>query len=181
MSSVVIRRKKTNTRDEGKKDEDKVFGVYIKSVLDTKVCLAITEIGKNVKQNLENRILVKITGKCISEGYIKPGSVKIVNYSSGNIQSDVVEYHVVFECMVCLPVEGMEIMCKCKTITKAGIHAQVIDEDGNMPVTIFIARDHHHFDDRFQSVKEGDRLKVKVIGIRFELNDEYICAIAKLM
>jgi len=181
MSSVVIRRKKTNTKNEGKKDEDKVFGVYIKSVLDTKVCLAITEIGKNVKQNLENRILVKITGKCISEGYIKPGSVKIVNYSSGNIQSDVVEYHVVFECMVCLPVEGMEIMCKCKTITKAGIHAQVIDEDGNMPVTIFIARDHHHFDDRFQSVKEGDRLKVKVIGIRFELNDEYICAIAKLM
>ena len=197
MSSVVIRKRKTTEKDDGKKndgkkndgkrnddekkDEGKVFGVYMKSVLDTKVCLAITEIGKNVKQNLENRISVKITGKCISEGYIKPKSVKIVSYSSGNIQSDVVEFHVVFECMVCLPVEGMEIICKCKTVTKAGIHAQVIDGDGNMPVTIFVARDHHHFDDRFQTVKEGDSLKVKVIGIRFELNDDYICAIAKLM
>ena len=175
MSSVIIRKKKSV------KGDDKIFGVYMKSVLDTKVCLAITEIGKNVKQNMANRILVKITGKCINVGYIKPGSVRIVNYSSGNIQSDVVEYHVVFECMVCLPVEGMEIMCKCKTVTKAGIHAQVIDDDGNMPVTIFVARDHHNLDDRFQSIKEGDRLKVKVIGIRFELNDEYICAIAKLM
>jgi len=192
MSSVVIRKRKTTEKNDGKKNDGKknddekkeegiVFGVYMKSVLDTKVCLAITEIGKNVKQNLENRISVKITGKCISEGYIKPKSVKIVSYSSGNIQSDVVEFHVVFECMVCLPVEGMEIICKCKTVTKAGIHAQVIDGDGNMPVTIFVARDHHHFDDRFQTVKEGDSLKVKVIGIRFELNDDYICAIAKLM
>ena len=192
MSSVVIRKRKTTEKNDGKKndgkrnddekkDEVKTFGVYMKSDLDTKVCLAITEIGKNVKQNLENRISVKITGKCISEGYIKPKSVKIVSYSSGNIQSDVVEFHVVFECMVCLPVEGMEIICKCKTVTKAGIHAQVIDGDGNMPVTIFVARDHHHFDDRFQTVKEGDSLKVKVIGIRFELNDDYICAIAKLM
>jgi DNA-directed RNA polymerase subunit E'/Rpb7 len=146
MATVIIRKKNVKegvTQDKRGTDERKIFGVYMKSILDTKVYLAITEIGKNVKPNLENRILVKITGKCINEGYIKPGSVKIVNYSSGNIQSDVVEFHVVFECMVCLPVEGMTIECKCKTVTKAGIHAQVIDDDNNMPVTVFVARDHH--------------------------------------
>jgi len=183
MATVIIRKKKSDdgtAKDKRGGDDRKVFGVYMKSILDTKVCLAITEIGKNVKQNLENRILVKISGKCINEGYIKPGSVKIVNYSSGNVQSDVVQFHVVFECMVCLPVEGMLIECKCKTVTKAGIHAQVVDEAGNMPVTVFVAKDHHHLDNRFLSVKEGDTLTVKVIGIRFELNDTYICAIAKL-
>jgi hypothetical protein len=82
--------------------------------------------------------------------------------------------------MVCMPVEGMLIECTCKTVTKAGIHANVIDDEGNKPVTVFIARDHHYIDDRFQSIKENTRLTVKVIGIRFELNDTSICVIAKL-
>ena len=44
--------------------------------------------------------------------------------------------------------------CMCKTITKAGIHAQVVDEDNNIPVTIFVARDHHHMEPKFSEVKE---------------------------
>jgi hypothetical protein len=79
-----------------------------------------------------------------------------------------------------MPVEGMLMECTCKTVTKAGIHANVIDDEGNKPVTVFIARDHHYIDDRFQSIKENTRLTVKVIGIRFELNDLGICVIAKL-
>ena len=82
--------------------------------------------------------------------------------------------------MVCMPVEGMLMECTCKTVTKAGIHANVIDDEGNRPVTVFIARDHHYIDDRFQSIKENAQLTVKVIGIRFELNDLGICVIAKL-
>jgi hypothetical protein len=31
----------------------------------------------------------------------------------------------------------------CKTVTKAGIHTEVIDKNGNVPITVFIARDHH--------------------------------------
>ena len=161
-------------------DQRKIYGVYNKSVLDTKVVLSITEIGKNIKTNLESKIISKIGGKCITEGYIKPGSINIINYSSGSVNGDIVEYHVLFECMICLPVEGMLIECTSKTITKAGIHAQVIDEDGNMPVTVFVARDHHHIDDRFLSVKENTKITVRVIGIRFELNDKCICAIANL-
>jgi hypothetical protein len=83
--------------------------------------------------------------------------------------------------MVCLPVEGMLVECTCKTITKAGIHAQVVDEAGNMPITVFVARDHHHIDNRFNSVKENATIVVRVIGVRYELNDPYICSIAKLL
>lgn len=158
----------------------KIYGVYSKSVLETKVVLAITEIGKNIKPNLENKITSKISGKCIAEGFIKPSSIKVLNYSSGTLAADRVEYHVVFECMICLPVEGMLVECLTKTITKAGIHAQIIDDEGNVPVTVFIARDHHHMDQRFQNVKDGDKITARVIGIRFELNDACICAIATL-
>lgn len=177
MSSVAIRKPKHKTDDQ---NERKIYGVYNKSILETKVALAITEIGKNIKPNLENKITSKISGKCITEGFIKPSSIKVLNYSSGTIAADRVEYHVVFECMICLPVEGMLVECVTKTITKAGIHAQIIDDEGNMPVTVFIARDHHHMDQRFQNVKDGDKITARVIGIRFELNDACICAIATL-
>ena len=176
MSTVIIRKKKAVENVAPRK----VYGLYMKSILDRKICLAITEIGKNVKVNLENKIHSMIAGKCVDEGFIKPQSIKIVNYSSGNVNSNNVEFNIVFECMVCLPTEGMDIECVCKTVTKAGIHAQVIDDDDNMPITMFIARDHHHLDNRFSDVKVGDKLVTQVIGIRYELNDDFICTIGKL-
>jgi len=77
-------------------------------------------------------------------------------------------------------VEGMLIECKSKTITKAGIHAEVVDETGTVPVTVFIARDHNYNDVTFNNVKENENILVRVIGTRFELNDSYICVIGKL-
>ncbi len=155
----------------------------MKSILERKVCLDITEIGKNVKNNLEMKLEKMLSGKCVNEGYIKPNSIKInnSNYSAGNINSSLVEFTVIFEAMVCLPMDDMKIECVCKTITKAGIHAQVIDDNGNMPITIFIARDHHHLDPNFSEVKVGDKIISSIIGIRYELDDDFICAIGKLV
>ena len=159
----------------------KIFGVYIKSLLTIKIAMSINEIGKNVKQNLERKIISQISGKCIVDGFVQPNSVKILSYSSGNVISDLIEFHVVYECMISHPVEGMLMEAECKTITKAGIHAQVVDEDGNVPITVFVAKDHHHIDHLFNSVAENDKITVKVIGIRYELNDPYICVISKLV
>ena len=161
--------------------QHKVYGVYIKSMLSIKLVLSIREIGKNVKQNLERKITSQIEGKCIVEGFIQPNSVKIISYSSGNVISDLIEFHAVYECMVAHPVEGMLVEASAKTITKAGIHAQVVDEDGNIPITVFVAKDHHHIDQLFNTVVENDKITVKVIGTRYELNDPYICVIAKLV
>ncbi len=160
--------------------ESKIYGVYLKSLLSQKVTLSITEIGSNLKQNLEKKIASKIEGKCIVQGFVKPGSVVIVNFSSGSVNSANVDFQVVFECMICHPVEGMLMECKAKTITKAGIHAEVVDADGVIPVTVFIARDHNYNDIHFNNVSENAQILARVIGIRFELNDPYICVIGKL-
>jgi DNA-directed RNA polymerase subunit E'/Rpb7 len=169
------RKQPIQVRDNGQK----IYGVYIQSLLPMKVYLHITEIGKNIKQNLEKKIKMKTEGRCIAEGFIRPNSVRIVTYSSGTINTDMVEFETAFECMICLPVEGMLIECITKTITKAGIHAEVRDGE-TVPLTIFIARDHHNMDDYFVSIKENEKIVVKVIGIRYELNDPYICVIARL-
>jgi len=162
------------------KQEKKVFGVYAPAILNMKVILSINEVGNNVKQNLEKMIQKRTEGRCISEGFIKPGSVKVITYSSGNILNANVEFQTVYECMICYPVEGMKMECVAKTITKAGVHAEVIDEDGTIPVTVFIARDHHFTQKNFSTIKEGDKLTVSVIGCRFELNDNYVSVIASV-
>lgn len=160
--------------------KDKIYGVYIDSLLTKKIVLSITEIGKNIKENLQKKIAYSIEGKCIEEGFVRPGSIKIESYSSGLVNTENIEFQTVFSCKICHPVEGMLIECTSKTITKAGIHAQVIDRDV-IPLTVFVARDHHNMDKHFQSIQENSKILVKVIGIRYELNDPYICILAKLV
>jgi DNA-directed RNA polymerase subunit E'/Rpb7 len=145
-----------------------------------KIKLLITEVGNNIKQNLEKKISAKIEGKCIAEGFIKPNSVNIVTYSSGKIINEYVEFETAFECMVCYPVEGMLIECEVTTISKAGIHAEVVDSDDVKPITVFVSRDHHSINTNFNKIEEKSKIIVSVVGTRFELNDPYICVIAKL-
>jgi DNA-directed RNA polymerase subunit E'/Rpb7 len=161
--------------------EQKFYGVYIKSLLTTRVVLAIGEIGQNIRQNLEKKIAAKVEGKCGIDGYIQPKSVVVKTYSNGLVNTGFVEFQVVFECMICRPVEGMLIECVAKTITKAGIHAEVIGKHGEVPITAHIARDHNYNDARFSEVKEKDVIRVKVIGVRFELNDPCIDVIGKVV
>ena len=168
-------------KQSDKQQPQQIYGVYIASMLTMKVALSITEVGKNIKSNLERKISKQTEGKCIAEGFIRPNSVKIISYSSGTVNNEKVEFQTVFECMICHPVEGMMIECNAKTITKAGIHAEVIDDIGTMPITAFIARDHHFTDKMFATVKENAKLVIRVIGVRFELNDPYICVIGKLV
>jgi hypothetical protein len=75
----------------------------------------------------------------------------------------------------------MEVECKVKNITKAGIHAEVKDNEDNIPIIVFIARDHNYSNYLFDEVEKDKVINAKIIGVRFELNDPSITAIAYLM
>jgi DNA-directed RNA polymerase subunit E'/Rpb7 len=162
-----------------KKNRSKKMGNYINTIITRVVVLSINSIGKNIKQILEKVISTKYEGKCIVEGFIKPQSVKVLTYSSGLVQGSNIKFEVVFECLVCCPVEGMLIKCIVKNITKAGIRAETNEKIS--PIVVFIARDHHYLSNYFSNVKENDEIKIRVIGQRFELNDPYISIIAELI
>jgi DNA-directed RNA polymerase subunit E'/Rpb7 len=143
--------------------------------------LPITTIGKNLKETIEENIKSNFEGKCVVEGYIKPNSSKIITYSSGTIErGNFISFEVVFECDVCFPVEGMLISCIAKNITKAGIRAES-DTDVPSQVVIFVAKDHHYSFAYFNEIQEGDKINIRVIGQRFELNDKYISIIGELV
>jgi hypothetical protein len=161
--------------------QQNTYGVYVRSLLSMKVVLKITEIGRQVKQNLERKIIQQTEGKCIPQGFIRPNSVRVVSYSSGNVHSENIEFTTVYECLVCHPVENMHIECTARTITKAGIHAEVVTDNNVVPLTVFIARDHNYTNRDFDKIKENAKIQVKILGIRYELNDPYICAIGMLV
>jgi len=160
---------------------DKLQTIYSRCLLTRKIVLPLVTIGKNLQENIEENIKVNFEGKCVVEGFIKPGSVKIITYSSGTIQrGNHILFEIVFECDVCFPVEGMIVSCVAKNITKAGIRAESAGEVPS-PVVVFIAKDHHYNVPHFAEIQEGDKISVRVIGQRFELNDKYVSIIGELI
>lgn len=164
-----------------KKREPRIQTIYSKCLITRKIVLNINVIGKSLKETIEANIKTNYEGKCIVEGYIKPDSTNIITYSSGLIErGNIISFEVVFECEICFPVEGMLILCSVKNITKAGIRAESAT-DMPSPIVVFVAKDHHFNSSHFSEVSEGDKITVKVIGQRFELNDKYISIIGELV
>ncbi len=157
------------------------YSVYSRNMITIKFHLKMSEVGKDTKSNLERKIVTRTEGKCIPEGFVRPDSVSIVTYSSGVIKMNLIEFQVVFQCLICNPTEGHEVECVTKSITKAGIHAEVVTDNKFIPMKIFVARDHNYANQQFGNIKENDTIKVRIIGKRFELNDPYIVAIASLV
>ena len=165
--------------DTQKRREIKFDSIYAKALITRNITIPIHAVGKNIHNVLEKTMSSMLENRCIVEGYVKSGSIKIITYSSGIIKGINVSFEVVFECLVCCPIEGMLVQCVAKNITKAGIRAESIDEKPS-PIVVFVTRDHHYMNQAFSNIQEGDKFVARVIGQRFELNDKYVSVIAEL-
>jgi len=156
--------------------------IFVKSLISTKVILPFHLVGKNYVEILRTKIAEKVEGRCIADGYIRNKSVEIVQHSAGKLHMENVEFQVAYECEVCLPVEGMLLECKSKTITqKAGIHAECV-VDGVPVITIFVSKEDNASHPKFRDITEPDMtFTVKVAGVIFELNDHTVTVIADLI
>lgn len=151
---------------------------YYKGMLCKQIQIHIKYINANLMQHLNELVNRNYSGKCIVEGYVKNKSCEILTYSSGEIDGEMVNMNVVFNCLICNPVEGMLIDCVVKNITKAGIRAEI--NEAKTPMVLFVSRDHNINVNAFNKINIEDKIKVRVIGTRFELNDEYISVIGEL-
>ena len=153
--------------------------VYMKNLLSRKISIPFQNIGGNIKENIKRTLENDLYNKCSKEGYIKTNSINIISYSSGLVVSNDVMFDVLFECLLCHPVEGQIIKCKVLNITRAGLRATYAKEEVS-PITVFIARDHHFKNEYFAKIKEEEEINIKVIGIRYELHDKTISILGEL-
>ena len=154
-----------------------VTDIYSKSILTKKVDLLLSEVGKHLEENLLSKLKSNYEGICNIDGYIRPDSIKLLTYSSGLVQANTIIFEVVFECELCAPTENSIVKAVVKNITKAGIRAEIINENDPTPLVIFITRDYNFKD---TDVEVGDSIFTRIIGTRYELNDKYISVIAEL-
>ena len=169
---------KDEKEEKEEKEELNTDVLYTEAIIQEKIKIQFNKLSNNMTRYFETYAEKKIECKCRNEGYVRMGSSSVLSYSTGLLLSDSIVYNVVYSVDVCYPYENMEIKCKIKNITKIGIRA-VISEHNN-PIVLFISREHNP-DKDFDQYKENQIIKVKVLGHRFELNDEYISVIGELV
>ena len=136
---------------------------------------------ENIMALLHTTLISCIEGRCITEGFIKPHSTRIIDFKCGKIIAKNVQFNIVIECLVCNPRAQSVISCVAKNITQAGIRA--LSDDEYSPIVVYITRDFGVDSDKtyYNSIKEGDKINIKVIGKRFEMNDKHIQIIGFLV
>ena len=151
--------------------------LYHTSLLSRSLSIPISDIGGNIHEVLMEQ-LSQVEGQCLEEGYIKKGSINLVRHSCGVLKGGFVSIQVVFECEVSNPVPGQTFTCVVEHNTRAGIKGRL--DSSEKPFVIFLARDHHHHIPNFSDIKENEKIKVTVLGQRYEIHDPTISVIAVL-
>lgn len=146
------------------------------SLLSKSITIPMNKVGGDIHALLVDKLMT-FEGKCVEEGYVKPQSVNLFNYTCGKLKRNSVVVHAVFECEIANPVAGQKLTCIVEHNTKAGIKARV---KGNSPYVVFLARDHHNRNPVFSKIKQNDTIHVKIIGQRYEIGDSKIYVIAVL-
>ena len=168
-------------------DEDSNGGLYNVTQFNYDLLIPFILINMHASSResilalLQTTLISCIEGRCISEGFIKPDTVRIVDFKCGKIVAKNVQFNLVIECEVCNPSENSIITCIAKNITQAGIRA--ISSDEYLPVVVYISRDYSMLthNNYYNTIKEGDKIRVKVIGKRFEMNDKFIQIVGDLV
>jgi hypothetical protein len=157
--------------------------LYTTSILSKDVEFKFTDLNAlsldNFKDSLDALVVHKIKQsveeRCIEDGYVKKDSVKLLTLSAGLFSADKIKYTATYECLICLPVEGMPIRCVAKSISNGGIRAVIADEEVS-PVVVFVARETTDAD--LSKYKEGDVFDAIVFGVQYELNDTFVSVLA---
>lgn len=156
--------------------------IYTKITESYRINIPFNKLSKNIFELLESILKNKLEKKCDKNGYVKSDSVKVISYTTGELNGANIYFTIIYQCYVANPVESMIIECKVSSVTKVGIRAILNQSDNeNSPFIVFIARDHHYNNKDFSKLKETDVISVKVLGKRYELYDENISIIGELV
>ena len=152
--------------------------IYFKSVLSSNVVISPTMFLMGFDNAILKQLKKNNEGYCMMNGYIKPGSVKLLSRAKGysipgNFNGDI-EYSVKYEAELCNPIRDQIIKCVVLDINKMGILAKAT------PLEIIIIKELHKNKNQFSKIKVGDSIDIKVIEKKFMFRDRKIDVIGIL-
>jgi hypothetical protein len=153
--------------------------------VDERVALTPSEMNiitdqASMKTILETKLREIHEGKCNANGFVQPGSLKLLARSMGAAENGRFTGNLIFDCKlsctILYPTAGTEVKAKVIKVNRMGAYA--IFEDA---IRILLPRDLHIGNDAFDKIKEGDSVQVVIDRSRFQTNDAFIMAVGRLV
>jgi len=152
-------------------------GLYVVSILKESLAVPFSDAGRNMEHYFKSYAEEHLEGCCWKEGWIRPKSAKVISYTAGLLNGTFIDYSVLYQVEVCFPYEQMEIECIVRQVNKVGIRATIRETQN--PIVVYITREHNSTL-QMDSYKSGQKIKVKVLGHRFESGDPCIHVMAEM-
>ena len=157
--------------------------LYTTNILENRFHLEANEFGQEPDEIFIKKLKKEIEGRCIREGYVKVGSVKILSRSLGKINqayfTGLPVYDIKYQAEVCNPPIGSILECIVKDQTKMGLVCQVDDTDN--PLDIVVPSQWHFNNKRYTMLQPDMKIKVKVARKRHDNGDNTIAVVASLV
>lgn len=158
-------------------------------VIDHTVKIPARQVGKNLVDVMEMRARSDLEGKCGPEGYIRPGSTKILTHGRGElIDIDFGKsymFYLKIKCEICNPLPGLRFKAIVQAHNKIGVLAEggFFDNFGNLvPVLeVVVIKDTVMLQNEIptEDLEVGDEVNIEVLGRVYELHDTRIRAFGR--
>ena len=166
---------------------------FVKSILFERIKLPPKDMHAKYRERIAEILVNKVEGKCTRHGYIKRGSVEVLQVMMGKVEAQLFRGNVVFtvkfRAEVCNPVVGSVIQGKVQNINSFGILCMCgyLDGSGKMNYVLEVIVPKQAFSQKIRSeveldrVKVGDEVNIEIISKKFELEDKQVSAVGKIV
>lgn len=168
--------------------------IFVHSVFLERVKLSPRDLHAGYVKALTRSLRESFEGKCTKYGYIKRGSIDVVQVYMGSVEAQTfrgfTNFTVKFKADVCNPTLGAVVVAKVQNINGFGILCTcgyVDDAMGGgkyVPILEIITPKHTQSiksEVDLSSVKVGDEVNVEIMGKKFELMDTKISTIGRIV
>jgi hypothetical protein len=159
--------------------------MYQTVYLDERVALTPNEMNivrhpDEIKSVIETKLKELHEGKCNANGYIRPGSIKLIGRSMGVAENGKFTGNIVFDCKfsceILYPTADMELDVMIVKVNKMGAYT-VFEE----AIRILLPRDLPLGNEAFDNLQESNTVRIRLIRSRFQSKDTFIMAVGKLL
>jgi hypothetical protein len=131
--------------------------------------------NSSIDSLLEKKARDIVENKCSEQGFVLPGTIKLLSRSMGFFESarftgDAV-YYVKLEGKIVYPADGIRAVGEVIRKNKMGLYV-----DYRKAIRIQIPRDLHIGSEEYENVEVGDLVEVEIKRSKFQIKDPYILA-----
>ena len=146
---------------------------------ERKISLTPKELNEVKTQPLEDLLIKKakviMENKCSEQGFVLPGSIKLLSRSMGYFEAarftgDVI-YYVKLEGSIVYPADGVKIIGEVIRKNKMGLYINYKNA-----IRIQVPRDLHLGNVEYDSIQIGDMVNIELKRSKFAIHDDFILA-----